>query len=157
MTLRSKKILYICLLCLTLCFIWGNSMLSQTASGALSKLVASILGVGGGDGGEGHFWVRKLAHFTEFAVLGVFSVLLWGCYEYSRRERAAFCVATGLFVPLVDETIQIFSGRGPSLRDVWIDVGGFCFGCLCVMFLTCLFARRSRIGEKEGSQDGQID
>ena len=29
------------------------------------------------------------------------------------------------FIAFLDETVQIFSGRGPEISDVWIDIFGF--------------------------------
>ena len=34
------------------------------------------------------------------------------------------------FVAFIDETIQIFSGRGPQIRDVWVDLLGASIGLL---------------------------
>ena len=40
-------------------------------------------------------------------------------------KAAGFSVIFGHTVAFLDETIQIFSGRGPEIRDVWIDTFGF--------------------------------
>ena len=140
-----KKRIYVLLFCLILCFIWGNSMLSAEVSGAISRFVATILGGNREPSVEGHHLVRKLAHFCEFMSLGAVCVLL--CRETFQRntEKTLFCAFVGVFVPISDETIQIFTGRGPSLVDVWIDVGGFASGCLVVTaVLTVLVARASK-------------
>ena len=62
------------LLIVTLCFIWGNSLLSRESSSALSGRVAAWLRSIGIPVGE-HF-LRKLAHFTEFGILGCEITLL---------------------------------------------------------------------------------
>ncbi len=148
-----RKRIYILLFCLILCFIWGNSMLSKEASGAISRFVATILGGNREPSEEGHHLVRKLAHFCEFMSLGAVSVLL--CREIMPRkgEQALFCAFVGAFVPLTDETLQIFTQRGPSLTDAWIDVGGFTFGCLVIVAVfwiaSALFARRSSVEKSE--------
>ncbi len=62
--------------------------------------------------------LRKLAHFTEFAVLGV---LLAQCLRrgFARPALAAVLCA------MADETIQLFvPGRSGEVRDVWIDFAG---------------------------------
>jgi VanZ family protein len=148
-----RKRIYILLFCLILCFIWGNSMLSKEASGAISHFVATILGGNREPSEEGHHLVRKLAHFCEFMSLGAVSVLL--CRETLSRkgERALFCAFVGAFVPLADETLQIFTQRGPSLSDVWIDIGGFACGCIIVavafLIAFALSARRASAEKSE--------
>ena len=68
--------------------------------------------------------LRKLAHFTEFFFLGAFTSLYVVFYW---NKKSAYCVQLpfGLFVGLLDETIQIFSKRGASVTDVWIDTAGY--------------------------------
>ena len=73
----TKRKVYGCLFAFTLAFIWGNSMLTREMSGAISQFVASVLGGESGTTEEGHYLVRKLAHFTEYAALGVVSHLLF--------------------------------------------------------------------------------
>ena len=148
-----KKTIYIIIFCLILAFIWGNSLLSREVSGAISHFVATILGGNREPSEEGHHLVRKLAHFCEFMSLGAVSVLL--CREIMPRkgEQALFYAFVGAFVPLTDETLQIFTQRGPSLTDVWIDVGGFTFGCLVIVAVfwitSAWLARRSSVEKSE--------
>jgi VanZ family protein len=40
----------------------------------------------------------------------------------------------------MDETIQIFSNRGSSVRDVWIDVFGYVAGAVIVAAICLLIA-----------------
>ena len=119
-------------------------MLSAEVSGQISRFVAFILGGNREPSAEGHHLVRKLAHFCEFMALGAVSVLLSGEVLKEIRERVLFSAAVGLFVPLTDETLQIFTGRGPSLVDVWIDVSGFCVGCLIILAVTLAVAKKRR-------------
>lgn len=137
--MKTRIILLI--ICLSvICFIWGNSLLSTELSSQLSQtvgeLLAGILGKGNSTETVGGLSVRKLAHFAEFfalgaAIMSLLTVSVKGLYK--RYSSATFL---GLFVPVIDETIQIFSGRGSSLRDVWIDVCGYALGCIlvCVTF-----------------------
>ena len=140
----KKKTIYIVLFCLILCFIWGNSLLSREVSGAISHFVADIFGGDQGATEEGHHFVRKLAHFSEFAALGAVFLLLTGEYTSDRAKRAFSVAFVGAFVPLCDETIQIFSGRGPALTDVWIDAAGYLAGSLAVVLLGLLCLKRGK-------------
>ena len=70
-----------------------------------------------------HVVLRKCAHFTEFAVLGVLSSLTLLQTKVSRRVLVAmaFC----LVVASIDETLQLFvDGRAGRVVDVIIDGAG---------------------------------
>ncbi len=132
-----RKKLYFALFCAVLCIIWGNSLLPPEISGEMSRFVASLLG-GTDSGGEANLFVRKAAHFLEFAALGASFALLSRTYEWDRHKRALSQAFVGIFVPLCDESIQMFTRRGPSLSDVWIDIAGYTTGAvitLAVCFL----------------------
>ena len=139
----KKKRIYFVLLCLILCFIWGNSLLSREISGEISHFIAEFLGGGHGTSDEGHRFVRKAAHFCEFASLGAV-FLLW-IREITRQRGMLLlaCAFMGVSVPLIDETIQIFSGRGPALSDVWLDISGYVEGsAICTSVIFLIFRRR---------------
>lgn len=132
----EKKRVFTVLLCLILCFIWGNSLLGAEVSGAISHFVADLFTGEQGASDEGHYLLRKAAHFCEFAALGAIFLLFSRAWSVGRELTLALCAFVGVFVPLVDETIQIFTGRGPALSDVWIDIAGYAFGTfLCVLGL----------------------
>ena len=101
---------------LIVCFIWGNSVLSSQLSSRLSmafgEFFASIFGEGDGVTTVGGLSVRKMAHFVEFAALGVVAALLFKLFLKSKGIYAPGLALCGLFVALMDETIQIFSNRG---------------------------------------------
>lgn len=62
--------------------------------------------------------LRKLAHFGEFAILGV----LLGQSLHPSYLRTLFA---GLLCALCDETIQLFvAGRSSQVSDVWVDFAG---------------------------------
>ncbi len=119
-------------ICLNLALIWGNSLMSgvdsDSLSGGLLGFLGSFFPVILTE--MGHTLLRKLAHFSEFGLLG----LLTG----ARRRLTSGTVPTallgfGLTVACVDETIQIFTpGRASSLLDVWIDFGGFALGLFVI-------------------------
>ena len=138
---------------LIVCFIWGNSLLSPELSGRISGAVkdffAMLLGSESGESSDTalHFWVRKLAHFLEFAALGLVGSLLLRLCKRDRIIRWTCAVMMGGFFALTDETIQIFSRRGSSVRDVWIDLIGFFAGCLLAEFLMIL--RRNFLAKRQ--------
>ena len=117
-------------LILNLCFIWGNSLLPGEISGAFSDWVKSILEAllpGGAARPSGGGLLRKLAHFTEFASLGMCLFWLFSML----KKRASLALLCGVLAACMDETIQMFvPDRGPSLKDVGIDTCGVVTGMI---------------------------
>lgn len=127
-----------------LIFIFANSLLSSEASGEEStSLLAFLIGY---FPFLTHHLVRKLAHFCEYALLGVIMAFA-PVFLPSRKgvsRIAALCF--GVPVSLVDEGIQRFvPGRGPSLTDALIDCAGYLCGLLLVFLILYLISRK---GEK---------
>ena len=139
-----KRNILIILFVLIICFIWGNSLLSAETSSrisnAVSELLTSFFGNGEGESAIDNTSVRKLAHFVEFFFLGIVASLLLRLLINDTRVGIALSGLLCLFIPVMDETIQIFSGRGPSLRDVWIDIGGYALGSLAVYLIVFIRA-----------------
>jgi VanZ family protein len=125
------------LIILTLALIWGHSLLGREASseesGFVMELLEPDLEMVVGEGNVTEFLVRKLAHFTEFFVLGL-ELLTFFAYRKPLFPQAFLLALThGFFAAFLDETIQIFSGRGPMIQDVWLDVSGFAVGSLLML------------------------
>lgn len=123
--------LCIALTALNLIFIWGNSLLPAHISAAISTFVRDVLAFFfPGQGGEeppvpGHGVLRKIAHVLEFCSLGI--LLSWLFTEL--RKRRIFSLAGGFLAACADECIQLFvPGRGPHIRDVFIDTSGVIVG-----------------------------
>jgi VanZ family protein len=128
----KKRILSILIL-LNLALIWGNSMLtglsSEAVSGGILALLGRFLPVLLTE--AGHTLLRKAAHFSEFALLGL---LYCGRHRLVKGEAPVHLMGFGLAVACIDETIQIFTpGRASSLIDVWIDASGFALGLLLIV------------------------
>jgi VanZ family protein len=66
--------------------------------------------------------LRKVAHFTEYFILGAL-------YAKADPDTKLDLLEIGLFIPFLDEGLQFFvDGRGASLGDVMIDLFGYCLG-----------------------------
>ena len=65
--------------------------------------------------------VRKIAHVIEFLVL---SGLLVFCF----CGRIAVSGGVSFLTAFLDESIQLLSGRGAQITDVWIDLIGVAVG-----------------------------
>ena len=141
-----------CLLALNLCFIWGNSLLPGELSGALSDLVKATLEwllPGGEEQSPGGGLLRKLAHFTEFACLGVLLFWLMGMLQRKPWELLVWPFSAGIAVAAVDETIQCFVPlRGPALKDVGIDTLGVIAGILIISLIYHFKRKRNKYLEE---------
>ena len=81
--------------------------------------------------------LRKLAHFSEFAVLGL---LLAQCL----RVRITRPLLAGVLCAMADETVQLFvSGRSGEVRDVWIDFSGAAAAVILTFLVRFLRNRRA--------------
>ena len=145
---RSKARMRLCvaLLCVNLAFIWGNSMLPGEVSAAFSQWVKELLArifAGGTPGVGGHGLLRKLAHFTEFASLGLLVSWLVGML---RGRRSLLPLLPGMAVACVDESIQLLvPGRAGRLTDVLIDTGGVLVGMLLFLLITIRKKQKNNI------------
>ena len=90
----------------------------------------------------GEFYVRKLAHFSEYALLG----LCLAVPLYAYRIRKGWLVLAAQIIcsayAALDEFHQCFSpGRSPQVRDVLIDSAGALFGILVGWLIAHVAAR----------------
>ena len=144
--IRTDKRVRLCaaLIACNLVFIWGNSLLPGEVSGRISdavkKILEALLPAGEESPSNGGFLLRKMAHFTEFACLGV--LLAWLCGMLGRKKALPFLLGAG--AACIDETIQIFvPDRGPGIRDVCIDSCGVAAGMLLLYFGHAYVKKRS--------------
>lgn len=151
MHMENRRRLCVLLLILNLAFIWGNSMLSAEQSQAFSDWVKALLsrpfGSGGSESG-GSGTLRKVAHFSEFASLGL--LLAWLASMAGERGIHGWAMPLfgGMAAACVDETIQVFvPNRGPGLIDVWIDTAGAATG-ITLFILLCRMGNRRKAHKK---------
>jgi len=146
----TKRKIFTVIFVLTLIFIFGHSLMpgeaSSTESGAVFEFLAPLFRIFLPERLVTDHLVRKLAHFSEYALLGLETGLHFGgsgAQEsiYRRSTR----LGIGLFSAFIDETIQTFvSGRSGEVRDMWIDFFGFITGLLIAALLKKLFHKRMR-------------
>lgn len=154
-----SRIILIALIICTLCFTFYQSMLppeqSSEVSDSVSDAIEPIIPSDTPTGSYVHTNLRKIAHFVEFAALGLevalFVILFLPTWGASVRSRLTFILHSYLVAPitaLLDETIQIFTNRGSSVSDVWLDTAGFVsFATLVyLIYLAVVFIRRRRTG-----------
>ena len=92
--------------------------------------------------GEWSFVVRKLAHFSLFAVMGLLS---FAAFSVDLPLRRAFPAALGLGTArgVLDEVQQAFvPGRSCEFRDMCIDAAGVLLGAAFLFLILHLIQRK---------------
>ncbi len=149
-----KKWKWKILILVYLCFIYGNSLtpaaISSKESGYFLAKIQDFLAGAGMDA----WWltehlVRKAAHFTEYAGLGFLLAMNTGA-----GIAPVFCLLKGnvtavLFMPFVDETIQLFvEGRSGQISDVWLDMAGIVTGIMVTAGFMKMTGALKKLAEK---------
>lgn len=138
------RILFTCCLIYSVVFIFKNSLQIAEQSSLRSEQVQQIVNEVAGTVGLGPFslhTIRKMAHFTEFMMMGFWFMLCLRVYTRHFIKHVSWPLFLGLVTAVTDETIQIFvEGRGSSVKDVWIDFAGFLVG-LFVALVILMFVR----------------
>ena len=78
--------------------------------------------------GDVEHHIRKMAHFCEFALLGLLLCHSFSVLGVSNRTATGYILFLALFAAVLDEYIQSFSpGRACRVKDVLLDFSGvFC-------------------------------
>lgn len=149
MTQKSKNTLKqnICwvFVFLYIAWIFSNSLsegtLSSAESGTVTRFLLGILGKFGITLPYDlfHHFVRKLAHFSEYALLGLLTCIAIQKKPLMKSPKVNWLLL-GILPPLLDETIQLFvPGRSGALKDSLLDMSGFLFGSLFFLFCTFIY------------------
>ena len=155
--MRCLRFILIALIITTLLFTFyqsfKNKQESQETSDKVGQIIEPILPSDTPVGGYVQENIRKIAHFVEFFALGA-EVALYVVLFHSKIKYAATSMLFAPIVALIDETIQIFSDRGPAISDVWIDVLGYFSSALLVYLIGFLILRSKRASRVKCAIDG---
>lgn len=137
------------LLVLTLAFIWTNSLVSRAGSQDMSRGLLAVIcdmmaAIGIYIDPVNDHWLRKLAHFCEFGLLGTELGALMYLNGRQRAQGFVNCAFVGLSAAVIDEALQLISRRGSQVQDVLLDFSGFITGLL-LCALVCLLIMRRRM------------
>lgn len=87
-----------------------------------------------------HSFVRKLAHFAVYMMLGVFSYAAILPYKKELKKPAFLALAVCAVYAVCDEIHQHFvPGRSMRIRDMILDSVGSLFGIIILSILIILF------------------
>lgn len=148
---KIVRILWIILIVLTVLLIWSNSLWGRESSSLQSERVRvfcqHVLDLIGVPVLLTDHMIRKVAHFLEFFLLGLESTI-YGVGQHALTRRDITNMLMLLFgTAFIDETLQIFSARGPTITDVWLDIAGGVTAMLLVFALYYLIAACRRRGK----------
>lgn len=129
---------------LFIAFIFGNSLVPGDSSGNLSGSITKYLLTLVNKAGFTielelfHHYVRKIAHFLEYAALG--TLITAAIHQKTLFRSTIFnYMIFWLGVPIIDETIQYFvPERVCAFTDMCIDACGFLFGSLFCYIILCI-------------------
>lgn len=89
--------------------------------------------------------IRKIAHFTEYAVMGVLIYSLFLCWEKIKKRWMGFSLLWVALSAAADEFHQYFiPGRYSSILDVLLDSCGGAFGILLCLFIYHMRQKRKK-------------
>ena len=135
---RCWNVILAVLLILTLCFIWGNSLLTREESADVSQglleLLSPLLDDLGMDTGD-DLWLRKAAHFGEFCALGCELMLLFILNKTLCLHSVCMAALCALLTAAADETLQFLIGRAGMVQDVLRDFLGALVGMGLVLLI----------------------
>ena len=138
----KQKVLFTAI-CLWIAFIWFHSMIPGEDSSEESRIVGNyirpFLELFVGSGNVTDHLVRKLAHFTEYCILGV---LTGGFIKTVRHDFFGWSYGflCALAVSVIDESIQLFSaGRSAQVTDILLDTSGSLTGLIFIWLMLIFF------------------
>ena len=120
-------------------FIFHNSLETGAESSARSQAVMQMVNSFLAKlhlGPLSEHLIRKLAHFSEFALEGFLLMLCIRVYTRHFVRHMSWPLLGGMTTALMDETIQLRSiSRTSSVVDVWIDMSGVVAGLLAALII----------------------
>ena len=142
---RKLKLLFLVLSVLWTMFIFSNSMASAEQSSQNSGVIVTFLlnFIKNIDVSFLTFIIRKLGHFLEFFVQGMFIGFTF-LLSAKFTKNIIYILFFGLLSAVTDEFIQLFSpGRDAMVQDVLIDFSGTVVACLiCILIYSVLKRKR---------------
>ena len=145
------RIVFLILIIINSLIIFGFSSQNGEESGSLSKTVitkiADILNVKEESRARfidlGEKVIRKLAHFSIYTSLGIWSFLFIYTFNLKIKYQVAITTIWGFLYTSTDEFHQMFvGGRSPQILDILIDSLGSLTGIFLIFYLKRIRERK---------------
>ncbi len=89
--------------------------------------------------------VRKLAHFSIYAMVGIWSICLVNTFEIKEKNKIFITEIFGFLYACSDEIHQSFIGeRSASILDVLLDSFGVLFGIFIIIFIKRIILKKRK-------------
>ncbi len=152
--IKIIRILLIVLISISVLSCFIQSLMPPEVSERESDTVADVIAeVIPPDTAVGEFTetnIRKIGHFFEYGIIGLELAIYGALFITGKLRTALISLAFAHSVAFVDESLQIISGRGPAIADVWLDTIGFCVFYLLTVGIILVCSRiKSKIKNKE--------
>ena len=122
-----------------------SNQTGEESSGLSYKVSLFIFGGNAEMASKAEPIVRKLAHFSEYAIGGVLMYLEVNTYEFKKKNKLLIASGLGIWYAALDEVHQLFVfARHGSIFDVLIDS----FGVIVGVLITSIWIRKRNKGEK---------
>jgi len=143
--LRKKRWLLFLLIVIWAVIVYSFSNQTGEESSGLSYKVSLILFGGNEDlASKAEPIVRKLAHFSEYAIGGLLMYLEVNTYDFKKKNKLIIASGLGIWYAALDEVHQLFVfARHGSILDVLIDSLGVITGVI----ITSILIRKRKKGE----------
>lgn len=85
-------------------------------------------------------YIRKVAHFSEYAIGGSLFFSLFATFKIKEEKQILFASVLGFLYAITDEFHQLFiEGRSGQIKDVFIDTLGAITGALIMCTIIKIF------------------
>ncbi len=137
----------VCVLIMLMIFLFSSqpAEASSETSGGVVEVVANAFGIEKSRENINILTIiiRKLGHFSEYALLGGAYLFFFSHFESSKGTKLGISFFASVGYALTDEIHQNFvPGRAMRLMDVGIDALGSVAGILIAVIIIALFLKR---------------
>lgn len=155
--MKIKKIITIILIIawMTLVFYLSNQISDESSklSGGITQAILNFFNILEGKTLEQQLAIetiiRKLAHFSIYALGGILILLHVNLYKIKTNKKVIISWLIGTVYAMTDEIHQLFvPGRSGEIRDVCIDSLGVITGIIIFLIILICMERRPRHSEK---------
>lgn len=92
-----------------------------------------------------HELIRKVAHFSIYALWGISLTLLLFLYGFAKKVLVFTVTGGGFLYAACDEIHQMFSnGRSAQVADVFLDFCGVVVGMTIFLLCSCWYCHRKK-------------
>ncbi|MFC2145630.1 VanZ family protein [Actinomycetota bacterium] len=146
--MKNNSLLILIILCISFIFLnsFMNADQSKEESGRIVKAIEKVVNTLYKDNTPEKVTrflkttfnniLRDLAHFLEFLILGILTMLYSYRFKSTVFKRVSLVLFFCILIALIDEIIQFFSpGRAMELYDLLLDSSGSIIGIILILLL----------------------